>query len=126
MHKECATMQPHERCAECGPAMQADETLRPEFEAWLNPGRHDGNVSAWVAPGRYEKESHQLAFLAWQAARSKAPDDAARYRWLRDKSEPGICAFYLSVGLAFKGVKFVPKTVDDAIDAARAEQISLT
>ena len=43
--------------------------------------------------------------------------DAARYRWLRDISEPGICAFYLSVGKAFDGVKFARKTVDEAIDA---------
>lgn len=43
--------------------------------------------------------------------------DAERYRWLRDKSEPGICAFYLSVGKAFDGVKFTQATVDAAIDA---------
>lgn len=43
--------------------------------------------------------------------------DAERYRWLRDKSEPGICAFYLSVGKAFDGVKFNQATVDEAIDA---------
>ncbi len=43
--------------------------------------------------------------------------DAARYRWLRDRSEPGICAFYLSVGKAFDGVKFTRQTVDEAIDA---------
>jgi len=49
--------------------------------------------------------------------------DAVRYRWLRDKSEPGICAFYISVGQAFKGVKFARETVDEAIDAARAAQI---
>jgi hypothetical protein len=49
--------------------------------------------------------------------------DALRYRWLRDKSEPGICAFYMSVGQAFKGVKFARETVDEAIDAARATQI---
>jgi hypothetical protein len=49
--------------------------------------------------------------------------DALRYRWLRDKSEPGICAFYMSVGQAFKGVKFARETVDDAIDAANAAQI---
>ena len=49
--------------------------------------------------------------------------DAVRYRWLRDKSEPGICAFYMSVGQAFKGVKFARETVDEAIDAARAAQI---
>lgn len=46
--------------------------------------------------------------------------DAARYRWLRDKSEPGICSFYLSVGSAFKGVRFARETVDEAIDAAIA------
>lgn len=44
--------------------------------------------------------------------------DADRYRWLRDLSEPGICSFYLSVGQAFKGVKFSRETVDEAIDAA--------
>lgn len=44
--------------------------------------------------------------------------DAARYRWLRDKSEPNLCAFYLSVGMALHGVKFKPETVDQAIDAA--------
>lgn len=47
-----------------------------------------------------------------------------RYRWLRDKSEPGICAFYMSVGQAFKGVKFARETVDESIDAARAAQIN--
>lgn len=48
--------------------------------------------------------------------------DAARYRWLRDKSEPGICAFYLSVGKAFDGVKFTQATVDEAIDAQIAQE----
>jgi hypothetical protein len=57
---------------------------------------------------------------AGQAAQAGADEtkDAARYRWLRDKSEPGICAFYLSVGQALKGVKFARETVDEAIDAA--------
>jgi hypothetical protein len=48
--------------------------------------------------------------------------EAVRYRWLRDLSEPGICVFYLSVGQAFKGVKFSPKTVDATIDAAIAKE----
>ncbi len=39
---------------------------RAAFEAWLNPGAHPGNVSAWVEPGRYEKDTHQMAWLAWQ------------------------------------------------------------
>ena len=43
-------------------------TSREAFEAWRNPGKHAGNVSAWVAPGRYENDTHQLAWLAWQAA----------------------------------------------------------
>ena len=49
--------------------------------------------------------------------------DAVRYRWLRDKSELGLCAFYMSVGQALKGVKFARETVDEAIDVARAAQI---
>jgi hypothetical protein len=40
---------------------------RKNFEAWLNPGAHAGNVSQWVEPGRYEKDTHSLAWLAWQA-----------------------------------------------------------
>ena len=40
---------------------------RTAFETCLNPGRHAGNVSPWVEPGRYEKETHQLAWLAWRA-----------------------------------------------------------
>lgn len=51
--------------------------------------------------------------------------DAARYRWLRDKSEPGICAFYLSVGQAFKDVRFAPETVDQAIDAQIARPLAV-
>lgn len=58
------------------------------------------------------------------AAESVARDaqDGPRYRWLRDLSEPGICAFYLSVGKAFDGVKFTQSTVDEAIDAQIAAQ----
>lgn len=38
--------------------VRALEPERAAFEAWLNPGR-------------YEKETHQLAWLAWRAARAK-------------------------------------------------------
>jgi hypothetical protein len=50
-----------------------DDQMRAAFEAWLNPGQHAGNVSAWVEPGRYEKDTHQLAWLAWRAATERAP-----------------------------------------------------
>ena len=43
--------------------------------------------------------------------------NAARYQWLRDHSQPGICTFYLSVGNGLHGVKFNRATVDEAIDA---------
>ena len=49
-----------------------EDQMRAAFEAWLNPGQHAGNVSPWVAPGRYEKEAHQLAWLAWRAASEQA------------------------------------------------------
>lgn len=61
------------------------------------------------------KACHQL--LDENARHAVDAKDAARYRWLRDKSEPGICAFYLSVGKAFDGVRFTQTTVDEAIDA---------
>jgi hypothetical protein len=60
---------------------------------------------------------NRLAALAAAASPvSQDALDARRYRWLRDESEPGICAFYLSVGDAFKGVRFARETVDAAID----------
>ena len=51
---------------------------REAFEAWLNPGHHAGNVSPWVEPGRYQKDTHQLAWLTWQAAQADAYERAAK------------------------------------------------
>lgn len=59
----------------------------------------------------------RTALTAQAAEVARLTAEAARYRWLRDHSEPSICAFYLSVGEAFKGVKFARETVDEAIDA---------
>jgi hypothetical protein len=72
--------------------------------------------AAWVG----DTAKRAIKALAASPPPQPAPGDAERYRWLRDKSEPGICAFYLSVGQAFKGVRFTRETVDAAIDAAMA------
>lgn len=84
----------------------------------------------------YTARDFDHGFAAWLAAKYDAAQaahagadtekQAARYRWLRDKSEPGICAFYLSVGQAFKDVKFAKETVDDAIDAQIAAMSAAT
>lgn len=62
---------------------------RAAFEAWLNPGGHAGNVSAWVEPGRYQNDTHQLAWLAWQHW-----ENALRQTWqmvdpLKPAGQPG-------------------------------------
>jgi hypothetical protein len=54
------------------------DKTREAFEAFLNPGNHAGNLSPWVEPGRYEKETHQLAWLAWQAATARALAEAVK------------------------------------------------
>lgn len=76
MTTDTATANSESRPAVEGPVERRVRALDPEreaFELWLNPGRHAGNVSPWVEPGRYEKETHQLAWLAWKAARPKRP-----------------------------------------------------
>lgn len=51
---------------------------------------------------------------------AKLEKNAARYIWLRDKSE-SIHQFYLSTPIWFTGVKFNPQNVDNTIDAALAQ-----
>ncbi|HXU93211.1 MAG TPA: hypothetical protein VFP33_06090, partial [Gallionella sp.] len=94
--RECRDMFPKSRAAM---SASVSEQLTP----------HDADIERLL-------DAADHAAPATQAADTDARD-AARYRWLRDHSEPGICAFYLSVGQAFKNVKFARETVDDAIDA---------
>ena len=77
-----------------------------------------------VLSGAYEERATEAdsARDELEAKVRELEKDAARYRWLRDHSEPGICAFYLSVGKAFDGVRFTKPTVDEAIDAQIALQ----
>ena len=51
------------------------------------------------------------------AEQDQLEKDAARYRWLRDKSQ-AINQFYLSVPLWFSGIRFRKEDVDSGIDAA--------
>jgi hypothetical protein len=62
----------------------------------------------------------QLAAISEQL--KAAEKDAVRYRWLRDNRNPGTCSFYLSVGVAFKGIDFTSEQVDWAVDAAIAKK----
>jgi hypothetical protein len=82
--------------------------------------KQHGWASMWMDASKAEYDAcdtEKRCFPAAPVAVDRNAVDAARYRWLRDKSEPGICAFYLSVGKAFDGVKFTQSTVDEAIDA---------
>lgn len=62
---------------------------RTAFEAWLNPGGHAGNVSPWVEPGRYEKDTHQLAWLAWQRWESALKQTWQMVDPLKPDGQPG-------------------------------------
>ncbi|WP_339496913.1 hypothetical protein [Pseudomonas sp. EA_15y_Pfl1_P101] len=61
-----------------------------------------------------ENDSLRTKLIAEQDQLEK---DAARYRWLRDKSQ-AINQFYLSVPLWFSGIRFRKEDVDSGIDAA--------
>lgn len=89
---------------------------------WLPEGGiHDLPVGlpVFAIEGRLDIEDGWTSLYTHPSATSAEVErDAARYRWLRDHSEPGACAFYLSVGMALHGVRFEPKTVDNFIDSA--------
>lgn len=61
------------------------------------------------------------ALLAAEKAKPDDAKDAARYRWLRDKSVPPH-NFYLAVPIEFKDDRYTPDQVDAAIDAAIGKQ----
>lgn len=105
--------------------MRMRPTWRGEGEGWTSweecsEGAHRDYLRLTLY-NDWQYETRALCVAAHQQAQGDTSErvakDAARYRWLRDKSEPGICAFYLSVGKAFDGVKFNQGTVDEAIDA---------
>ncbi|CAM2142560.1 protein of unknown function [Pararobbsia alpina] len=121
---------------DCEPATRWNtngEKMRDQYQAMLNAapdapasGLSDEQIlelSARFIPPVTRPRVRDLAIIDFARALLAAPQaqaearDAARYRWLRDISEPGICAFYLSVGQAFHGVRFKRETVDEAIDA---------
>lgn len=81
-------------------------------------------VAAWAREAqiafcldKYPNYETALAALvcAWHEERDGK--DAGRYRWLRDISVPPH-NFYLSVPDEFDGIRYTPKEVDEAIDAA--------
>lgn len=57
------------------------------------------------------------ALLALIAEIQALRKDAARYQWLRDKSE-SVHSFYLSVPIWFSSVRFRKEDVDSSIDTA--------
>ncbi len=71
----------------------------------------------YLISGRDYYQSDPLYTAPVSATRDTA--DAARYRWLRNKSVPPH-NFYLSVPVEFAGVSYKPHEVDAAIDAAIA------
>jgi hypothetical protein len=91
-----------------------DTKRDPVFRERANAFAKNASTSSPIGD-RIETASGLLETLSLENQRLRV--DAERYRWLRDLSEPGICAFYLSVGKAFDGVKFKRETVDEAIDA---------
>ncbi|MNJ60497.1 hypothetical protein D3C77_562350 [compost metagenome] len=63
-----------------------------------------------------ERDALQSLLTAADERADVLERDAARYHWLRDKSE-SVHSFYLSVPVWFSGVRFRGQDVDSAIDA---------
>lgn len=97
--------------------MEHGQTARLLTESSTNP---------WGTRGKHYDESYAVTsvpLFTHPSATSDEVKDAERYRWLRDHSQPGACAFYLSVGMALHGVRFMPETVDSFIDAALSQRV---
>ena len=104
-----APMEPDTAMIRAGYYWEADERVREFWNAlrdhWL--ARHPD-------PSRTDAESA----LKLQADRiAELEKDAARYRWLRDRSVPPH-NFYISVPVEFEGVRYTPAEVDAGIDTA--------
>ena len=89
-----------------------------EFDAWKeNPYTKVLQKSIdedYVPIGDYRKLQAELAA---NKRAEEAEKDAARYRWLRDKSVPPH-NFYISVPVEFHGVRYTRHEVDSYIDEA--------
>ena len=93
------------------PLPRKDDLLTALRECVAQVERRRDVVSAGVCMDFIAE--HGAALLA-------AVEDAGRYRWLRDESQPNNphTTFYLSVGEVFKDVPFKSEVVDASIDAA--------
>jgi hypothetical protein len=81
---------------------------------------HGGDqlAEAWnSAELAYDDAANPDVVLALLAEVESLRKDAARYQWLRDKSE-SVHSFYLSVPIWFSSVRFRKEDVDSSIDTA--------
>lgn len=78
----------------------------------------DDLAEAWdKAELEFADAANSTAVLALIAEIQALRKDAARYQWLRDKSE-SVHSFYLSVPIWFSSVRFRKEDVDSSIDTA--------
>lgn len=113
-------------CVERGRQLEREACSKLAVQ-WGNARKDENGGNALRNYARALREGLQpcnKAAIEQEAEQRRETLDAARYHWLRDLSEPGICSFYMSVGSAFKNVKFARETVDEAIDAAIAKGVT--